>query len=65
MARKIVPAAVVKVTTAPVNRWAPHAEHFGFFAYAACETIGAHWALYTVSVWLAVTGLWVMIARNI
>ena len=65
MPTKIIPAVCLKATAAPVNRLAPHAEHLGFVAYAACETAGLHWLIWFVAAYLAVTGLWVMVARNI
>lgn len=64
------PAKVAKVaktakviTAAPVNRFAPHAEHLGFVAYAACETFAFHHAIWLVALWLFITGVWVMIGK--
>lgn len=54
-----------KVASHPANRFAPHAEHIGFVAYAACETYALHWAVWFVAAYLLVTGLWVVIARNV
>lgn len=68
---KTIPAKAVKVAkvakviaAAPVNRVAPHAEHLGFVAYAACETFAVHWAIALISVYLLITGLWVMVANS-
>jgi hypothetical protein len=46
---------------AAVAKKAPHAEHLGFVAYAACEVFHAHALLFAVSVWLLATGLLVAV----
>lgn len=46
-----------KAKIAHIVSKAPHAEHLGFVAYAGCETFKVHSLIYSVSVWLLITGL--------
>lgn len=49
-----------------VRKWdhlAPHFEHAGFVAYAGAEVAGLHWIIGGISLFLLLTGLWVMWAR--
>ncbi len=48
----------------PVLRYAPHAEHLGFVAYAGAETFTLHWAVWFVAAYLFLTGVAVMIAKG-
>lgn len=42
---------------ATVVRHAPHAEHYGFAAYASWEALGLGHSIYWIAVYLMVTGV--------
>ena len=54
--RNVATAKVVGII-----RRSPHLEHYGFAAYAACETFALHHVIYLVAIWLFVTGVFVEI----
>lgn len=56
-------AAGVRKAVHHVHSHAGHAEHLGFVGYALCEVTGWHAMLYTVSLWLFVTGLVAVVAE--
>lgn len=64
LACRLSVAKLARVRCHPVLRYAPHAEHIGFVAYAGAETFALHWAVALISIYLLVTGLAVMIAKG-
>lgn len=55
----------MKLKLQTISLYSSHAEHIGLVAYAACEACRAELLLHYCVIWLVITGVYVVITRDI